>query len=311
MPIINSIMEKAVAYDKNGLVKIEIDNALVSLKDFRSKFPFTENPESIDKLMPDKVFKFNPDAVGEFFQYLVGSLNPLGHLRIRDSNIFANIRMQIDDFKDLLHVVVNKKKSLAQKVDAPWEKIRGLGQERQIASKIIFCFNYESGNVLPIFSTVHLRHFVSRIIDNPNRQAKYYSLGEEYEFYTSELLRAKDKLPITQPWEITYFARFLYNSYPPPDRESTPTNVAGERKSGNIETHEQLKLREFVKLLGELQTKGKITGQQFRENRELWMQQQPNDRDVLAWRLKQLLNIEPKTNPDSPRNQPLQKHRKL
>ncbi len=44
MPITNSILEKAVAYDKNGLVKIEIDNALVSLKDFRSKFPFTENP---------------------------------------------------------------------------------------------------------------------------------------------------------------------------------------------------------------------------------------------------------------------------
>jgi len=44
-----------------------------------------------------------------------------------------------------------------------------------------------------------------------------------------------------------------------------------------------------MRLLGELQKQQKITGEQFRENRSLWMQQ-PNDREALAKRLKRQLN---------------------
>jgi hypothetical protein len=87
------------------------------------------------------------------------------------------------------------------------------------------------------------------------------------------------------------------------------TNPSGKEKTENVLTPEQLELRELLKLLAELQTKGKINGQQFRENRELWMHQQPNDRDVLVWQLKKLLNTENKTN--QPRSQPFQKPRKM
>jgi hypothetical protein len=305
------MLDKASAYDKNGLMKREVDNALVLLKEFRVKFPFSENPQSIDGLEPDKILKTNPVEIGEFFHSLVYSLNPIGYLTIHSSNVYHNIRVQIEDFKGLLRVVVDKKKSLAEKVDAPWEKISGLGQDKHIAKKIIFCFNYESGNVLPIFSTPHLRNFVNRVVDKPNNPTKYYSLGKEYEHLTSELLKAKDNLPITRPWESAYFARFLYNSYPPPDIERPTTNPSGEGKTINVVTNEQLELRGFVKLLGELQSKGKITGQQFRENRELWMQQ-PSEREALTWRLKKLLNTETITNPNSPRTQTfLQKPHKL
>lgn len=69
----------------------------------------------------------------------------------------------------------------------------------------------------------------------------------------------------------------------------------------STETDEQIKLRAFLALLSELQTKGKITGQQFREYRELWIKQQPNDRDVTVWHLKQLLNNE--TKPEYAKNQ--------
>jgi hypothetical protein len=62
----------------------------------------------------------------------------------------------------------------------------------------------------------------------------------------------------------------------------------------SAETDKQVELRAFLGLLSELQSKGKITGQQFREYRELWMHQQPNDRDVTVWQLKQLLNRETK-----------------
>lgn len=69
----------------------------------------------------------------------------------------------------------------------------------------------------------------------------------------------------------------------------------------SIETDEQIKFRAFLGLLGELQSKGKITGEQFRENRELWKKQQPNDREVTVWHLKQLLNEE--TKPALPKDQ--------
>jgi hypothetical protein len=89
----------------------------------------------------------------------------------------------------------------------------------------------------------------------------------------------------------------------------TKTDFSGEGKNTNEPTKDQQDLRAFVKLLGELQSKGKITGQQFRENRELWIHQQPNDRDVLVWHLKQLLNSE--TKPAAPRSQPFQKPRRM
>jgi len=283
----DSILEKASAYDKNGLMKHEIDNALGLLKQFRAKYPFAEKPESIDSMAPDDNLKIESGELGEFFHYIEFYLRPLGHLTIHGTTVYLKIRDQLDDFKDLLYVAVDKKKSLAEKVDAPWEKISRLGADKQVAKKIIFCFTYESGEVLPIFSTAHLRHFVSKVVDAPNSPAKYYSLGEEYAYLTSELLTVKEKLPITKPWEITYFARFLYNSYPTPGREFTTLDLSEGRRNRHIETEEQTEMREFAELLQELQAKQKIDGEKFREYRDQYTKQ-PNDREALTQRLKKL-----------------------
>ena len=296
------MLEKATEYDRVKVMRTEVDRALALLKEFRQKYPFAENLRSIEYLEPDIFFKINPDEVGEFFRLLEGSLKPLGRPTYNSSNVYRNTRLQIGEFKNLLRAAVDNRKSLAQKVDAPWEKIGGLGQDKQLAKEIIFCFNYESGTVLPIFSNQHLRHFVNRVADASSGPAKYFSLGQEYEHYTAELLGAKNSLPLTRAWDALYFAVFLYNTYPPPDSEVPTINPSGEGKTINVVTNEQLELRAFVKLLSELQTKGKITGQQFREYREQWTQQQPNDRDVLVWRLKQLLTTEPK-NPNASRTQ--------
>jgi hypothetical protein len=295
-----TLLKNANAYDKDGSIKREIDNTLVLLKEFRAKYPFAENPQSIEWLDANQILKPNSNAIGEFFQYIIYSLEPLGHLTVQNSSVFGNIKQQLGDFKTLLRVAIDKNKSLAEKVDAPWERISGLGQDKQIAKKIIFCFNYESEKVIPIFNTPHLRHFVNRIAEASSSGTKYYSLGQEYAHYTMELLKAKDSLPITKGWEISYFTRFLYNTYPPPDREPAATKI-GEKQMGNIETNEQIELRNFVRLLGELQTNRKITGEQFREYRELWVHQQPNDRDVTVWHLKQLLSAEAK--PAQPKDQ--------
>ena len=79
--------------------------------------------------------------------------------------------------------------------------------------------------------------------------------------------------------------------------------MSAENKTTNEKvTDEQLDMQGFMRLLSELQRQHKITGEEFRENRELWIQQKPNDRDVLIWRLKQLLNTETKTDSNSPRS---------
>jgi hypothetical protein len=284
----NSIIDKATTYDTNGLNKKEVDNAVGCLKEFRRKFQFAENPASIDTLKPDDLFNENSGEVGEFFHYLEYYFRPLGHPAVRDQSVYRNVRAQIEDFKTLLKATVDKK-TIAQKVDANWTKIKGLGEDKQLAKKIIFCFNYESGKVLPIFSTNHFKHFIGKVAENPSLPAKYYTHGEEYECLTSELLKAKNNLPTTHTWEITYFARFLYENYPPPDREKAGADGFVARKTGNVVTREQLELGEFMHLLGELQRQGKITGQQFRENRELWVNQ-PQERNSLTKRLKALLN---------------------
>jgi hypothetical protein len=298
------MLEKATAYDRVKVTRTEVDRALAVVKEFRQKYPFTQNLRAIENLDPDKLFKVNPDEVGEFFRLVEDSLKPLGRSTFNSSNVYRNVRLQIGEFKNLLRTAVDNRKSLAQKIDAPWERIGGLGQDKQLAKEIIFCFNYEIGTVLPIFSNQHLRHFVTRVSDAPSGQTKFFSPGEEYEYYTNELVKAKSSLPLTKGWDPLYFTVFLYNTYPPPDSEKPTVNPSGEGKTINVETNEQLELRAFVKLLSELQSKGKITGQQFRENRELWTHQQPNDRDVTVWRLKQLLNAESKTPPKPQSDEP-------
>jgi len=284
----NSIIDKAATYEQNGLNK-ETTNSVNCLNEFRRKFPFTENPAIIDTLKPDDIFNESSGEVGEFFHYLEYYFKPLGHTVARDTRVYRNIKTQIMDFKNLLKTAVDKKKPLSQKVDAQWGKIKGLGEDKQLAKKIIFCFNYESGKVLPIFSSSHLKHFLGKIADKPKLTAKYYTAGEEYESLISELLKVKNSLQATQPWEITYFTRFLYESYPPPDREKTPTDRTGSRKTGTVVTREMLEQGEFMHLLGELQKQGKITGEQFRLNRELWVNQ-PQERTNLTKRLKAQLN---------------------
>ena len=297
------MIDKANVFDKVGVIKHEVDTALGALKQLRAKFPFAENLRTIEWLDPDKLFRVNPDEVGEFFYLLESSLKPISYSNINSPNVYRNARLQISELKNLLRTAVDDRKSLAQKIDAPWEKIGGLGQDKLLAKKIIYCFNNEKGTVLPIFNNQHLRHFVNHVVDATGGPTKYFSAGEEYENYTAELLKAKNSVPITKGWDSLYFACFLYQTYPPPDSETMGVNASSERKTGNVVTNEQLDLQGFMKLLGELQKLGKITGEQFRENRSLWMKQQPNDRDLTVWRLKKLLNPETKTNPNTPKNQ--------
>lgn len=284
-----SLLEKVRTFDENGVIKVEIDSAMRLLKDFRAKYPFAENPESIETLDTNDIFKEQSKEVGGFFHWLEYYLKPIGHLTLYGSNVYRQIRNQFEDFKELLYVTVDHKKSIAQKVDAPWERIRGLGLDKHIAKKIIFCFNYEQGDVLPIFNTSHLQHFLNEIVDKPSFPAQYVSLGETYEFLMSELLGVKESLPETQAWELPYFSRFLYDDYPPPLREKHSNETTRKTKLDNETQNEQIQSGEFAKLLNELQRKGKISGEEYRNYGQVW-REQPQSRESLVEQLRILLN---------------------
>jgi hypothetical protein len=303
----NSMLEKATAFDKDGQVKREVAKTIVLLKEFRAKFPFAENLREIERLNPDRLFKVNPEAEGEFFSLMDGYLKGLGSSGSISVDVCRNAQLQLAEFKNLLRTVVDAKKSLAQKVDAPWERIGGVDQDKQLALEIIFSFTCQSNAVLPVFSIEHLRHFAATITNMSTGQTQDHSVGQEYERHTAELIKTKNSQPLTRSWDVIYFTRFLYITYQPP--ESEPEEKAPkEIKIENAATHEKEDLQGFLKLLAELQKQHKITGEQFRENREQWLSQQPNDRDVLVWQLKKLLNTDTKPL-DVPKSQPLQKRR--
>ncbi len=282
MPTTPSMAEKAMTFSKNGATKAEMDNAIVLLKRFREKYPFVENPESIETLGPDDIFRERPSEVGDFFHWLEYYLYPIGHLTLYGSNVYRQIRSQLDEFKTLLYIVVDREKSLVQKVDANWDEIKHLGGDRHIAKKIIFCFNFETEEILPIFKTSHLEHFLLSILEKLEYPPNYdsLSLGEKYEFLNLELLKAKKECQETQSWEIPYFARFLYDSYRPPRMK--PHSINELETEARIERQKQF--ADFVNLLNELQTKGGISGEDFRLYSKLW-EDHPEDRKILADRL--------------------------
>ena len=285
----SQVIEKIDAFDKVGVTRAEVNKALASLKELRSKYRFSENLREIEWLDPDRLYKVNPDETGEFFRLLEGYLKPLGYTTLNNGNIYRNVRLQIKDFKNLLRVAVDERKSLAEKIDAPWERIGGIGQDKLLAKQLIFCFNYDPGTIVPVFSNQHLRYFASKIIEGAGGQTKYLSQGQEYEYYTKELVAAKNSFPATKAWNSSYFARFLYQSYPPPDSERVGVNASSERKVGIAVSNEQLELQGFMRLLGDLQKQNKIDGEQFRNYRSQW-NSQPSDREGLVQRLKNLLN---------------------
>lgn len=281
------VTQKAKFFDSEGKIKHRIEDALNKLKDFRKKYPFTENPATIENLTPEDIFKEDTNEIGEFFHYIEFHLKALGALELKGSATYRNITAQLEDFKELLHIAVDKNKSLEEKVNAPWQEIKGLGGDRHIAKKIIFCFNYERDAVVPIFSTSHLEHFLNIIQETSWQPIQYYNmnLGEKYEILTEELIKSKESSPVTKPWEITYFCRFLYETYVPPKITTTTQHKKLHEKEAR---ERQQQFSKFINLLNQLKKEGKITAEQWRAYSKQW-QERVETRQILTEELKQLI----------------------
>jgi hypothetical protein len=284
-----SIINQVTNFDQNGKIKKKVDDALEKLKTFKVKYPFQLNPESIDNFNTEDIFK-SDGSTGDFFLYIQYHLDNLGHLTLYTNDVYYQIQRKLDTFKELLHIVVDPKKSIAQKVDAPWKEIKGLGGDSHIAKKIIFCFNYEAGLVLPIFSTAHLEYFVNTIVEKPQFPFNYdtLSLGDKYEFLTDELFKAKESNVITNQWEITYFCWFLYQTYPP-SQKTTSTLIEQKQNRDRAALEQQQEFGKFMNLLTELRRKENISPEEWRTFRDQWQKNQ-HDRKTLTDRLESLCN---------------------
>lgn len=84
------------------------------------------------------------------------------------------------------------------------------------------------------------------------------SLGEKYEALTEELLKAKESSPVTKPWEITYFCRFLYETYTPP---KIITEAQRKKLQEQALREQQQQFATFNDLLNELRKKTKFPPQ--------------------------------------------------
>jgi len=194
------------------------------------KFPFREKPDVIDNLTPKDLYDpGNPDY---FFNYMEHKLKPLGHIYVPSDAPWRNAQEDLNQFKDLLKIAVDESKTLAEKIDAPWENITRWGGDKHFAKKLIFCYFPEK--MIPIFHSDHMEHFIDTLgfAEDKERLAKDkygkayedVSLGQKYETLTEILLKAKSRT-ILKDANIAIFSRALYEIFPPSESILPPTKV--------------------------------------------------------------------------------------
>ena len=206
--------------------------ALRLLREFLARFPFSQDPSSIDGLKKSDVY--NPGSRDYFFYWVEHKLKPLGHIAVGSSKPFKNAAENLEVFKGLLRKVVDPKLSLSQKVDAEWEKIKGLGGDRHVAKKIIFLYNFD--DVMPIFKTEDLEYFVEKFkLDREGEAKRIFgkpykelSVGQKFEVLNRLLLSFKSRIQEFKDWDNITFSKFLYTVFKPPSpRLSTAYSVQG------------------------------------------------------------------------------------
>jgi len=202
-------------------IKEKIDKTLKLHSEFLKRYPFRKDPSSIDKLTPESLY--NPGSGKDYFFYWVEfKLRPLGSIRVGSDSAFRNAAENIDKFKELLRKAVDDSIPLSEKVDMGWEQIKGFGGDKIIAKKIISCYYLD--DVLPIFKTKDLEHFLrnvfqvdvnKRSLDEYGKRYETLTLGEKYELLNRIMLEVKVNIKGAKGWNNAYFTRFLYEYWPP------------------------------------------------------------------------------------------------
>lgn len=197
-----------------------VEEAIKIHAEFVQRYPFREQPEKIEELTSEKIY--NPRTQDYFLGWIEFKLKGLGRIFTGSALYAEAARESPEEFRKLLKVAVDACRTIAEKIDASWESIRGFGGDKLVAKKIIFCYFPET--MLPIFKTEHLEHFVRQIgLDYARRALSLYgknynmlSLGQKCELLNRMLLDAfgyQDReLSI---YETVLLSKFLYETFPP------------------------------------------------------------------------------------------------
>ena len=165
------------------------------LNQFLERFPF-RNPGAIDALRYEEVY--SPGSGDYFFYWLEHKLRDLGAIAVGSTRPYVNAANNLEAFKGLLWVTVDDGKSLAEKVDAGWDKIKGFGGDRHIAKKIIYLYNHEEA--FPIYKTEDLKQFVEELGGRPEEEAEkrirkpfeQLTVGEKWQLLTELLAEIRE-----------------------------------------------------------------------------------------------------------------------
>lgn len=175
----NDLLEKIKAFDLTPKEKTELEKAKKALATFLKKYPFRENPESIDSLAEEQIY--NVGSEDYFFLWIEQRTKKLGAIFTYGGKTYPNAILKIDLFKSLLKIIVDDSKDIQTKIDADWEEIKGFGGDRLIAKKILFC--YYTDKIFPIFKTDHLELF-ARKLDLDFKSESISQIGKTYDNLT-------------------------------------------------------------------------------------------------------------------------------
>lgn len=223
-------------FEKGSERNEKFEEAWKRRSEFLKLFPFREHPESIDKLTPEAVY--NPRSGKDyFFDWIEHKLKGLGHLSIGSARVWENARDNLDTLKELLKITVDDSLSVADKIDAHWEDIKGFGGDRHIAKKILYCYYPEK--ILATFKTEDLEDFTDTF-DLKYREKAYkkygkdydfLSVGQKFEFLNGLLFLFKNQHPKMKEWENGKFSHFLYQCYPPSRVTEDRSGIRNSRKT--------------------------------------------------------------------------------
>lgn len=200
--------------------KKSLEEAMELYSEFIQRYPFREYPEKIEELTPEKIY--SPGAQDYFLGWIEFKLKSLGRIFVGSALYAEAARESPEKFKELLRIAVDPSFSVAEKIDASWENIKGFGGDKLVAKKIIFCYYPE--RMLPIFKTEHLEHFARQVGMDYVRDAysaygrsyNMLSTGQKCELLNSVLLKAFGYESIElSTYEALLLARFLYETFPP------------------------------------------------------------------------------------------------
>jgi hypothetical protein len=228
---LEQLLSKAKELEKNSELIKKIEEGKRQLKIFLEKYPFREKPELIDSLTPEKIY--NPGSDDYFFLWIEHKTRSLGAIFVYGGKVYPNAMEKIDQFKQLLKVLMDDKKTIREKVDYDCG-IKGFGGDKLIIKKILYCYYSEA--LIPIFKTEDLERFCDGLnIDYKGEAMKSYrkpyedlTVGEKYELLNGLLMKFKTQYLPTL--DNVLFMILLYDTFPrppPPVREIKPLNKFG------------------------------------------------------------------------------------